>query len=210
MNILGVLSLFASIVAFLIVGNPTYIYIAIILSVFGLIIGIMGIKKTKLLSIVAVALSVLVLIMAIMKLSKAIDSYENKKKQSDQISGQSNDENLQKMEQNGLISIENNYMIYSSDYIDMKTSIIKYNFISFFLTPKKEGLSIERSKVIINGDEVILDGYEKTTFSGTTSTSITLNLDNLSYDKYDSIIVEYTIYLDNEEVDKTGEIVILE
>ena len=214
MNIYGIISLILSIIAFFIMGNPAYIYICLILTVIGLIAGILGIRKNpqkKGIAVAGVIASVVVLLTAGLQLTMGILSYRDKSDLSETRNEQLQAETNREKEENGLDKVSVDTILYNENDIEIKVIQVGGDFISVAVTNHTEKeLTVERTDVIINGESVELTDFQSATAKPGAFVNMQLLLDGLGIDQFESIKVSYKISEDGKEIVNIKDLTILE
>lgn len=214
MNIYGTISLILSIVAFFMVGNPAHIYLCLAIAIVALVLGIVGVCKSKTkkgIAIAGIIISVIVLLIAGKKLVTGILNYQEKKELSQTRNEQIQEEEERKKEENGLSNVKEGTILYADEYVEVKISDVGSDFISVDFTNNTESeIVVERTKVVVNGEVVELDGFESATIATGYSTTLQLLMDDLGIGKYESIKVSYKVYIGDKELVNIEELTILE
>lgn len=214
MNIYGIISLILSIIAFFIMGNPAYIYICLILTVIGLIAGILGIRKNpqkKGIAVAGVIASVVVLLTAGLQLTMGILSYRDKSDLSETRNEQLQAETNREKEENGLDKVSVDTILYNENDIEIKVIQVGGDFISVAVTNHTEKeLTVERTDVIINGEHVELTDFQSAIAKPDAFVNMQLLLDGLGMDQFESIKVSYKISEDGKEIANIKDLTILE
>lgn len=215
MNICGIISLILGIVAFVMVGNPTYVYICLVVAVATLVLGIIGLRKSqtkKGVSIAGIIISVIVLLIAGSRLIQAILNYEEKKDISQTRNEQAQEEKNKEMNENGLCDVEDGAILYEDEYVEIKIGNVGGDFVSVFITNNTDNeIVVERTEVIVNDELVEMDDFQSTTINAGYSTNLQLLLDDIGIDKFENIRVSYKVFTsDKKELVDTGELTILE
>jgi hypothetical protein len=214
MNIYGIISLILSIIAFFIMGNPAYIYICLILTVIGLIAGILGIRKNpqkKGIAVAGVIASVVVLLTAGLQLTMGILSYRDKSDLSETRNEQLQAETNREKEENGLDKVSVDTILYNENDIEIKVIQVGGDFISVAVTNHTEKeLTVERTDVIINGEHVELTDFQSAIAKPDAFVNMQLLLDGLGIDQFESIKVSYKISEDGKEIVNIKDLTILE